>query len=155
MERRGKTHTLPIFDICVWAVALNAAWEFLQCTVLYDMWRWGVVRGSLYMWGAIVGDVGIVLGVYYVASKLAGASHLLPLDSRGWGTMLAIGLAAAIFLEWLARAIGLWGYTDLMPTIAIGDNAVGVSPVLQITLLPALALFLAGRRPFVRGGRAT
>ena len=34
-----------------------------QCLFLHDMWSWGVWRATVWMWAAIIGDVGIVLGV--------------------------------------------------------------------------------------------
>ena len=136
----------PLIRVAIWGLALNAAWELVQCTVLYDMWSWGVARAGLYMLAAIIGDVGIVLGVLYLSTEIVGVQHLRPLDVTGWLGTLAIGLVAALFLEWLARVVGLWGYSDLMPTITILEHTVGVSPVVQVTILPALSLFMATRR---------
>jgi len=32
---------LPLRRIALWGFSLNMAWEFAQCTVIYDMWDWG------------------------------------------------------------------------------------------------------------------
>ena len=124
---------------------LNAAWEFGQCTLLYDMWNWGFWRATVWMWGAIFGDVLIVLGVAALAGLLAGWQHLAPPDARGWTALLLIGFVAAVFLEWAAQTLALWGYSALMPTITVGGHTVGLSPVVQITLLPAVNVCLAVR----------
>ncbi len=140
---RGLPHARRI---ALFGLILNALWEFGQCTVLYDMWSWGFWKATLWMWAAIFGDVGIVLGVAFLAGRLAGPAHLYPPDGRGWAALLGVGFAAGVGLEWLARALDLWGYTALMPTLTVGGEAVGLSPIVQVTLLPALSVFLATRR---------
>jgi hypothetical protein len=42
-----------------------------------------------------------------------------------------------------ARALGHWSYTSLMPTLSVLGVTVGIVPIAQITLLPALSLRLA------------
>ncbi len=50
---------------------------------------------------------------------------------------------ASIALEWGAKFLNLWTYSDLMPVLIIFDYEVGLSPIIQITFLPALSLFLS------------
>jgi hypothetical protein len=102
-------------------------WEFGQCIVLYDMWDWGFWRTTAWMWGAIAGDVLIVLGVVEAA-------------------LLAVGFAASVGPELAAQALNLWGYSDLMPTVTVLGHTVGLSPVVQVTTLPALSAGAAGRQ---------
>ena len=54
---------LPRRRIALWGLVLHALWEFGQCTLLYNMWEWGFWRATVWMWGAIAGDVVITLGV--------------------------------------------------------------------------------------------
>lgn len=131
--------------IALWGFALNAVWEFGQCLFLYDMWGWGFWRTTAWMWGAIVGDVVIVLGVAALAGLVVGGAHLAPPDVRGWAALLLVGFVAAVFLEWAAQALSLWGYSALMPTITVLGHTVGLSPVVQVTLLPAASVYLAMR----------
>ena len=136
--------------LVLWGFVLNAAWEFGQCLWLYDMWSWGFWRATVWMWTAIFGDVLIVGGVAALAGRAVGHAHLTPPDARGW-TALLIGFVAAVFLEWAAQALSLWGYSALMPTITVGGHTVGLSPVVQVTLLPAASVYLATRaRPSAR-----
>ena len=131
--------------IALWGFLLNMLWEFGQCTVLYDMWSWSFWRATVWMWGAIFGDVVIVLGVAGLARLIVGGDRLAPPDARGWAALLVVGSLAAVFLEWAAQALGLWGYSDLMPTVTISGYTVGLSPVVQVTALPALSVCLAAR----------
>ena len=142
---RGYT-SLPLKRIALWGFVLNMAWEFGQCTLLYDMWDWGFWRATAWMWGAILGDVVIVLGVALGARLFAGADRLRPPDAVGWVALLGVGFVVAIGLEWAAQALDLWGYSDLMPTVTVLGHTVGLSPVVQVTTLPSLSVWLATRR---------
>ncbi len=140
---------LPWQRIARWGFVLNAIWEFAQCTILYDMWDWGFWRATAWMWGAIFGDVLIVLGVVAVARLLVGKQRILQVNLRAYGALLAVGFVAAVFLEWAAQVLNLWGYSAWMPTVEVLGHTVGVSPILQVTILPALSAFLARRGVFV------
>ncbi len=136
---------LPLKRVALWGLFLNAVWEFVQCVFLYDMWDEAFLRASAWMWGAIVGDVLIVLGVTVLAALLVGAHRLRPPDAAGWAALVGVGLVAAVGLEWAAQALNLWGYTDLMPTLRVLGREVGLSPIVQVTMLPALCVRLAAR----------
>jgi hypothetical protein len=135
--------SLPLKRIALWGFVLNMVWEFGQCTLLYDMWDWGFWRATLWMWGAILGDVGIVLGVVLGAVLLVGARRVAPPDGAGWAALLGVGFVASVGLEWAAQALGLWGYSAFMPTLTVIGHSVGLSPIVQVTLLPALSARLA------------
>ena len=147
--RVGAAHEagLPLRRIALWGFGLNAAWEFAQCPLLYDMGGWGFWRATAGMWGAIAGDVLIVVGVAWASARLVGVPRLTPPDAAGWAALLGVGLAAALGLEWAAQALGLWGYSARMPTLPLGGRAVGLAPVVQVTTLPALSVRLATRAP--------
>lgn len=132
--------------IALWGFVLNMIWEFVQCTVLYDMWSWNFWKATAYMWGAIVGDVLIVLGIVYLASRFVGYAALSPPTRKGWTSLLAVGFVASVFLEWAALALNLWGYSEYMPTVEVFGYLVGLAPVVQITVLPALSVWIAFRR---------
>lgn len=109
------------------------------------MWSWAFWRATVWMWAAIFGDVLIVLAVADLAMRLAGRARLTPPDWRGHAALLAVGFVAAVGLEWAAQALELWGYSDLMPTLDVFGYTVGLSPVVQVTTLPALSVILATR----------
>lgn len=146
---RERFTFLPLRCIALYGFMLNMLWEFVQCYLFYDMWHWSFWRITAWMWGAIFGDVLIVLGVALLASLLVGSSRLLSFGVVGWITLVGIGFAMGIFLEWLAQWLALWGYSSFMPTLTILGRTVGLSPIVQVTLLPALSVYLATRhQPF-------
>lgn len=137
---------LPLKRIAIWAFVLNALWEFGQCTMLYDMWDWGLLRGTVWMWGAIAGDVLIVLSMVAIVAVLTGKAHLNPPGSSGWLALISISFIASILLEWLALYLDLWVYSAWMPTVDLFGFSVGLAPIAQITLLPPLSVLLAFRQ---------
>lgn len=109
---------MPFQRIALYGFLLNMLWEFGQCTVLYDMWSWGFWRRAAWMWGAIAGDVVIVLGVVGLARLAIGTGPMVRPSPQGWMALLAVGLVASVGLEWAACG----GYTSWMPTITIGGH---------------------------------
>ncbi len=142
-----RKEALPLRRIAFWGFILNAIWEFTQCIFLYDMWQWGFWRGALWMWAAIFGDVLIVLGIVKISSLLSGPSRLNPPDGGGWLALISTSFIASILLEWVALYLELWEYNTWMPTLEIFGFKVGLSPIFQISLLPALSVLLALRYP--------
>lgn len=132
--------------IALYGLALNAAWEFGHAGPLYDMWdEVGLWKGLFHITLAILGDAVIVLGVALLACRCVGPHHVLSFSWKGCLALLALGFTAAVGLEWIAKALGWWTYNELMPTLHVFGEPVGLSPVAQITLLPALSVLLAAR----------
>lgn len=137
--------SLPLKRIALYSVLLNMIWEYAQCIVFYDIWESGFWKAPLWMWSAIVGDVLIVLGVAFVDQLFAAVSSLQPPDRRGWIALLCAGFVASVLLEWLARRPRLWSYSEWMPSVQVFGYGIGLLPVVQITTLPALSVYLATR----------
>lgn len=144
-SRSSHTTSLSWRRIAAYGFLLNMLWEFGQCVFLYNMWEWGFWRATAWMWGAIVGDVGIVLGVAGLARLTVGSLPLASMNRLGWTALLAFGFVASVLLEWMAQVLHLWGYSALMPTIRILGHTVGLSPIIQITALPAFSVAWAAR----------
>jgi len=133
--------SLPLRRIALWALALNALWEFAQCGVFYQMWDDGLLSGGLLMMAAIAGDVVIVMGVAFLAFQLTGAAALNKPTVIGWGVLAGVGFLVGVVLEWISQVLRLWGYNPWMPTIPVLGYEVGLLPVLQITVLPAISVY--------------
>ncbi|MFU8859673.1 MAG: hypothetical protein ACNA8K_04545 [Cyclonatronaceae bacterium] len=133
------------FRIVFWAFILHTVWEFTQCVFLYDMWDWPFWEATIWMWAAIFGDILIVLGLWIVTTLLVPSLQFESPGYKGYMTLLFLSFLASIFLEWTAIFLGLWQYTQAMPAITIFNHEVGLSPILQITFLPALSIYLASR----------
>lgn len=132
-----------ILHIVFWAFILHTAWEFTQCVFLYDMWDWSFWKATIWMWAAIFGDILIVLGLWKTAASFSSNIDFQLHGLHDYALLLGISFIAGIFLKWLARALDLWQYTSDMPSIEPFNYQVELSPILQITFLPALSVYLA------------
>jgi len=131
--------------LALWSAALHGAWEYAQCPPFYDMSDTGPVEHHALMASSVAGDVLINLGVTAAAERVAGRDAVRQLTPRGTAALLGVGLVAAVGLEWGAQRLGLWRYTDRMPTARVAGHDVGLLPVVQVTALPALAAWASRR----------
>lgn len=129
--------------IVFWAFVLHTMWEFIQCVFLYDMWDWPFWEATLWMWGAVFGDILIVLALWKGTTILLPSARFESPGLKGYPVLLILSFIASIFLEWTALYLNLWQYTSAMPVVSIFGHEVGLSPVLQITFLPAASIWLA------------
>jgi|GEM_PF-472069 hypothetical protein len=131
--------------IIVWALILNTIWEFGQCLFLYDMWDWPFLKATLWMWGAIFGDILIILGLWKGAITLVPSVQFESPGLKGYLILMTLSFVASIILEWAAIYLDFWQYTPAMPVFSLFGHEVGFSPVLQITFLPSASIWLANR----------
>jgi hypothetical protein len=125
------------------AFGLHWLWEMAQMPAYAEMagrpWRETVVPCTL----ATLGDVAITLAVYGAGALAAG--HPRWGATGRWNvyaTAALLGGACAVAIEWKALASGRWSYTGSMPVVPV--LGVGLWPLLQLTLLVPVALWLAG-----------
>ena len=123
---------------------LNEIWEIAQMFAYVDtVGRSWTSSLGLCTWAA-VGDVEIIHGIYATGALAAGD---LVWGLRGRWNMYAaaavLGLAYAVLVEHAALATGRWLYTEHMPMVP-GLGA-GLWPLLQMTLLPPLTVWIARR----------
>lgn len=131
-------------DLVLYGLLLNAVWELVQFRTLYACWRsWSTRQRLVFLPAAVLGDVLAVLAITYAAQLLIGPNPLIPPGLLGWTVLLGLGLVAGVVLEWIALCLGLWSYTESMPTLRVGGRRLGLAPVLQITMLPAVSVQLA------------
>lgn len=132
-----------LLAIAAYGFILNAVWEFAQAGPLYDMWTEVLLAAGLFhIMMAIIGDMFIVVIIGVLAAWICGVSEVLALSWKASAYMLSMGFIIGLFLEWFAKVLDWWTYNDLMPTIILFGETVGLSPLLQITLLPFLSVFL-------------
>lgn len=133
----------PWAAIAGFALLLHFAWEMMQVPLYEGMAtdeHWPAV---LRCTQAAVGDVVIAMGAYAGAAMLA--RDRLWLRTPRAAPLLAyliIGLLVTVVLEWLnVYQWARWSYSPGMVTVF----GVGLSPLLQWTLLPQLTLWLTRR----------
>lgn len=125
----------------------HLAWEFLHMP-LYTIWRegtWGEVAfAALHCTG---GDVLIALTSLMLALLLLGNETWPRERFRPVAALaIALGVGYTAFSEWLNVVVrAAWDYSELMPILSPFGVEVGLSPLLQWIVVPAVAFALAGR----------
>lgn len=134
----------------------DLAWEAAHLP-LYTLWRTGTAGGKLF---AVVhctfSDLLIALASLALGLVLAGHRDW---PVRRFGAVAALtvafGLGYTAFSEWLNIVVReSWAYSELMPVVPVFGFEVGVSPLLQWVVVPAVALHLAHRAGAARKATA-
>jgi hypothetical protein len=126
------------------AVVINYVWEMAQMP-LYESMPFAEISSWLICLRASLGDGLIVMVIWGGGALLFRSAlwfrHRQPLPAL---YLLSAGAAIAIGIELHALANGRWSYSPLMPVLPLLE--VGVSPFLQLLLLPWISMWLARRR---------
>jgi hypothetical protein len=129
-----------------YGLALNLIWEVAQAGPFFSMWeRTGLVLGVGYIVLATLGDGLAVSAIALLAFWLLGRRRLSPPTALAWGLMAGGGALLGVYLEWQALVWDLWRYNADMPTVSVAGHAIGVAPVAQMILLPAISVYLTLR----------
>lgn len=137
------------------AFVFHFTWEMLQDPLYAGLAvrPHGEIRAQCLM--ATAGDVAITLTAFYLASLIARSRFwFLSAHRKPTIVWFAVGVLLTIGLELYAtRLVGRWSYGPLMPIVPI--LRIGLAPLLQWLLIPAVLLFLMNRhfrgmRPFER-----
>ena len=122
------------------AFILNLIWENAHAQ-LYIGYQ-GFLSFFLIGFRSTFGDVLIILFLYYLFSSLTHDPFWFRKNIFKMWCLLA-GILIAIFIEINAISIGRWAYTSYMPLIPFIN--VGISPVLQMMILPLLTFSIVDR----------
>lgn len=136
----------PLFYLhaALWAAGLHGVWEYAQVIPLYRCWeRWTTVQRLWILPAATLGDALATVILAAATAGTLGPTHLQPLSRGGGALLLGLGLGAGLVFETVARRLDFWRYEDIMPTIPVAGHHVGLVPVLQMTILPILAVGIA------------
>ena len=151
----------------------RAAWRFvargyLPCLAVMSL-VWEIAHSPLYtLWrDATAGYIAFAVAHCTLGDILIGAAALLlalvilrqPALARWqWRRIAALttllGLAYTVFSEWMnVSLLRSWSYTDSMPIMQLGETGIGVTPLLQWTVVPIVSLSLARRQVAVSPAR--
>lgn len=120
----------------------HGVWEYLHIALYTD---YGAMEGLLPAWVlATLGDLFYTLVIIAVVSLSKGGTSWVYNGGRGEYLAAALlGLLVALMVEYKGLYLGRWAYLPSMPVIPF--LGVGLSPVLQMTVLTPLILFLTKR----------
>ncbi len=133
-------HVLPRWQpwaaLAAASLPIHFAWEMLQAPLYlpHERWAWLCAQAS-------AGDVVITLLAYAGASWVPGTRAWIARPRATHVTAyLAIGLGVTVLLEFLSvYRWGRWAYGPNMPRLL----GIGVAPLAQWIVVPALTLWLA------------
>lgn len=124
--------------LCVAGAALHALWERTHIP-LYTGYEYLSQIPIIYY--AVMGDVMYMLLAVSVVSLYRQRMDWIAAPSvRDIFWLAVLGFGIALFVEHKALAFGRWAYLDAMPILPFLN--VGLSPVLQMTILLPLSVFL-------------
>jgi hypothetical protein len=129
-----------IVAVAVISYALNFVWELAQGP-LYEGFEYDVEHISFCAL-ASVADMLMVFILLFAFALIYKDVYWM----RNWGwkriaSLVLIGFFGAILAEVWHTARGDWAYADAMPILPVAE--VGISPVLQFTLLPWLIFMIS------------
>lgn len=121
---------------------LNLAWEVLHLP-LYTIWRTGSPRELAFaVLHCTAGDILIAIACLTLA-LIVGGERGLPTVAV---TAIALGVAYAGFSEWMNVYVRRsWAYSELMPVVAVAGYRIGLSPLVQWVVVPAIAFRVVHR----------
>ena len=133
---------VPEWSVVRWGFPLNLAWEFAQSPLYADWDR----EWTYLLWTRLhctAGDVLILLGACWGTALVFRTRHWLGVRRLGPLVFIVLGLSYTVWSEWLNVSIrASWGYAPGMPAL----GGVGLSPLLQWVVVPALTLRLSRPR---------
>jgi len=145
---RAKTGAIWVNGLCTYLIVItvgNLVWEMLQLP-LYTIWSTGTLRQQAYaILHCTLGDIIIALTALGLALvTLGNANWPASRSPQVSGLALICGLGYTIFSEWLNISVrSAWAYSDRMPIIPIGELRVGLAPLLQWIIVPAVGFAFA------------
>ena len=156
--RDRAARRLIVLGYLPWLAGLSLAWEIAHVS-LYTLWQEaGLPYIAFSIAHCTAGDV-LIGGAALLLVLILGREG--ELARWRWSRIAALtsllGVSYTLFSEWMNITIlRSWSYADAMPTLALGAIEIGVSPLAQWLIVPALALYLAlaaarrGRDPSAR-----
>jgi len=128
----------------VWgtALGLNGPWEILHGT-LYQGFAFDLAHMAWCLQASVV-DALYTTVLYGVIAGIKRNSGWMAAPSRGdLGVIVLSGLAVALLIEYWALGTERWAYTSYMPVLP--GLRVGLSPVVQLVILPLLTFWIMRR----------
>lgn len=123
-------------------LVLNLLWENAQAP-LYEGYA-GFIQHLSICSVASLGDVAIIIFLYVLfALVFKDMLWFMNLRWKSIVSLMVIGTIIGIGIEKWALITGRWSYTEGMPIISFFN--VGLTPVLQMTILPILTFRLSSK----------
>lgn len=137
----------PEFNVVIFALLLNFAWEILQAPLYAGMAAMPHAQVTRACLQATVGDAVIMLLAYGAVAVFARRRWIVAASGWQLAWFIAIGVSITAVIEWLATRghwVGSWSYLPSMPLLP--GTGIGLAPLLQWVLLPLLTVWFTRRQ---------
>lgn len=138
----------PEFNVAVFGLLLNFAWEILQAPLYVGMAEMPHAQVTKACLQATVGDAVIMLLAYGgVAVAMRCRVWIVTSSGSQLALFVAIGVSTTAAIEWLATRgywISSWNYLPTMPLMP--GTGIGLVPLLQWVVPPLLTVWLVRRQ---------
>jgi len=135
----------PEINISIFGFLLNFVWEIWQAPLFQSMDRLTHFEATLHCTRAALGDVVILLIVFWIISLTAKSRHwiIYPKIIQVIG-FIAIGVVITVVIEAIAiHVLNRWQYATAMPTLPILGT--GIAPILQWVIIPPIIVSMMRR----------
>jgi len=144
MKIDGTTKSF-IIRLFIISTAVNYVWEMAQMPLYQDM-PFDALSSWLLCFRASLGDGLIIVTIWALGAGLyKRVRWFRPLHIGPVLLLLASGALIAVAIELHALAVENWSYSELMPIVPWLE--IGLSPFVQLLLLPWCMMILADLRP--------
>ena len=136
----------PEFNVVIFSLLLNLAWELWQVPFFRGMAGQPHWLGVKACTQATFGDAGIALAAFWVTALIARSrTWILRPSKSAMAIFIGVGLVATIAFETLSTgSLERWAYSDAMPRLPVLGT--GLLPVIQWLVIPPLVLWFARRQ---------
>lgn len=142
MDNEKNLSIKQILLLAFTAFMLHLIWENAQAPLFAGYVSFGQNLPICFL--GTIGDVVFTLLVYLGIGLLKNDfGWIMRLNRKDIAVIAALGFLGAIAIEWRALLFGRWGYTDAMPIIPYVQ--VGLTPILQMTLLLPLSFYVTSK----------
>jgi hypothetical protein len=130
---------VPLFVLITTTLMLHGIWEHAHIG-LYTGYE--ALQGALPVWIlATLGDLLYTFGILGIISiRKRGIAWVRDASAHDMIVVALLGFLVALMVEYKGLYLGRWQYLPSMPIVPL--LAVGLSPLLQMTLLTPLSLFV-------------
>lgn len=120
---------------------LNLIWEIAQAP-LYKGFTNLQTQFIICFWASLLDAATVLLLVFIVSFWRKDFNWTTNVKWEEVVVLMSFGGILAVIFEVLALEFGVWDYSSKMPLFPFFN--IGVTPLLQMTILPPLAIYLSG-----------
>ncbi len=127
-----------IKNIVLISLPVNFFWEMAQMPLYKNMLL--NFKSTVFCLVASIGDAIMITVLYiWISVVLKNLLWIRSIGKKEVSIIIGFGFLIAIVVEFIGLSLHLWEYGNLMPIVL---NGIGISPILQMIILPVVVFIL-------------